>query len=131
MSVLRYISIIILNLLLILESSALSVFALTDADIAVNSLESLSLPIETVEQEIASEVNTNIAKEMQPELKLDIQSLLEANRAYAEKNTIATATGTVDIFADSITTPREILASLDGSSMFGDFFIISDARLLE
>ncbi len=87
MSVLRYILIIILNLLLILESSAVSVFALTEADIAVNSLESLTFPIETVEQEIASEVNTNIAKEMQPELKLDIQSLLEANRAYAEKNT--------------------------------------------
>ena len=131
MSVLRYISIIILNLLLILESSALSVFALTDADIAVNSLESLSLPIETVEQEIASEVNTNIAKEIQPELKLDIQSLLDANRAYAEKNTIPTATGTVDIFADSAATPIEILASLDGNYMFGDFLIASDTRLLE
>ena len=131
MSALRSISILILNILLILESTALTVVALSSEDVAVNSLESLSLPIETIEQEIASEVNTNIAKEMQPELKLDIQSLLDANRAYAEKNTITTATGTVDIFADSITTPREILASLDGSSMFGDFFIISDARLLE
>jgi hypothetical protein len=45
MLVLRYISIIILNLLLILESSSLSMVALIEEDIAVNSLESLSLPI--------------------------------------------------------------------------------------
>lgn len=131
MSALRSISILIFILIFIFQASFASVSALSEEDIAVNSLESLSLPIETVEQEIASEVNTNIAKEIQPELKLDIQSLLDANRAYAEKNTITTATGTVDIFADSAATPIEILASLDGNYMFGDFLIASDTRLLE
>jgi hypothetical protein len=128
MSVLRYISILILNLLLILESSALSVVALSEEDIAVNSLESLSLPIETIEQEIASEVNTNIAKEVQPELKLDIQSLLDANRAYAEKTT--TISEEDMILSESAPSDLAILTSLDGAGVFGDFLIGSRSSLV-
>ena len=94
MSVLRSISIIILNLLLILESSSLSVLALADEDVAVNSLEALSLPIATIDQEIASTNIKNTTKEIQPELKMDIQSLLDANREYTQG-----LTGSLDGFS--------------------------------
>lgn len=94
MSILRYISIIMLNILLILESSSLSVLALADEDVAVNSLEALSLPIETIDQEIASTNIKNTTKEIQPELKMDIQSLLDANREYTQG-----LTGSLDGFS--------------------------------
>lgn len=128
MSVLRYISILILNLLLILESSALSVVALTDADIAVNSLEALSLPVEIVDQEIASTTKDNTLKEAQPELKMDIQSLLDANRAYAEKTT--TVSEEDMILSESALSDIAILTSLDGAGVFGDFLIGSRSSLV-
>lgn len=128
MSVLRYISILILNLLLILESSALSVVALTDADIAVNSLEALSLPVEIVDQEIASTTKDNTPKEAQPELKMDIQSLLDANRAYAEKTT--TVSEEDMILSESVPSDIAILTSLDGAGVFGDFLIGSRSSLV-
>ncbi len=131
MSVLRSISIIILNLLLILESSSLSVLALADEDVAVNSLEALSLPIATIDQEIASTNIKNTTKEIQPELKMDIQSLLDANRAYATTNTTITETGATDDTSETHSSSTEILTSLDGSDVFGDFLIASDARLIE
>lgn len=129
MSVLRYISIILLNLLLILESSTFSVVALTDADIAVNSLEALSLPVETIDQEIASTTVQAISKEIKPELRVDIQSLLDANRAYAVEK-LFTPEEIIPL-VDTLSPTLDTLSSLNEGDMFGDFLIASSARLLE
>jgi hypothetical protein len=123
MSVLRYISILALNLLIILESSSMSVVALTSEDIAVNSLDALSLPIETIDQDIASNVSTKAISEIKPELKLDIQSLLDANRAYREKNT-GTAEGTNNTIEATLPT-TDIFSVLGVGDIFGDFQIRS------
>ncbi len=129
MPVLRYISILTLNLLIILESTSLSVAALASEDIAVNSLDALSLPIETIDQEIASAKMESISKEIKPELKLDIQSLLEANQAYREKNgdIIQEINNTVE----NNTSTTDILSSLGMDTVFGDFLISSDTQLLD
>ena len=129
MSVLRYISIILLNLLLILESSTFSVVALTDADIAVNSLEALSLPVETIDQEIASTTVQAISKEIKPELRVDIQSLLDANRAYAVEQIITPEE--IIPLVDTLPSTLDTLSSLNEGDMFRDFLIASSTRLLE
>ena len=128
MPVLRYISILILNLLLIIESSSLGVLALSSEDIAVNSLESLSLPIE---MDIASEKITETLPISAPkELKMDIQSLLIANQEYSQQYRVD---GTVDIAREESTTVID--AIIDGESdafdVFGDFFIDSETGLLD
>lgn len=129
MLVLRYISIIILNLLIIIESSAMSVVALTSEDIAVNSLDALSLPTETIDQDIAGNVSTKNISEIKPELKLDIQSLLEANRAYREKNT-GTNEEINSIIEEAIAT-TDIFSVLGMGDVFGDFMMTSDTQLLD
>lgn len=129
MSVLRNIAIITLNLVLILESSSLSVVALSNEDIAVNSLEVLSLPIETIDQEIASNISTEQKTEIKPALKLDIESLLDANREYSKQNPKTIEESSTIVESDISTT--DILSSLGGSGVFGDFLIASDTQLLE
>lgn len=129
MSVLRNIAIITLNLVLILESSSLSVVALSNEDIAVNSLEALSLPIETRDQQIASNISTEQKTEIKPVLKLDIESLLDANREYSKQNPKTIEESSAIVESDISTT--DILSSLGGSGVFGDFLIASDTQLLE
>jgi hypothetical protein len=114
-----------LNLLIILESSSMSVLALTDTDVAVNSLDALSLPIEMRDSEIAS-----IKTESTSDLKLDIQSLLDANQEYAKKNTATSENDITDSLSEATPWSTQILASLDGRDIFGDFLITSDTRLL-
>ena len=129
MPVLRYISILILNLLLILESSSLTMVALTSDDIAVNSLDALSLPIEVVERDIASTLSIPVVPSIRPELRLDIESLLDANREYAIKHTETTEEvihGTGYTLSNT-----DILSSLERSDIFGDFLIVADTQLIE
>jgi hypothetical protein len=105
------------------------VLALSSEDIAVNSIDALSVPVEHIEHEIASSVMIDQKTETKPELRLDIQSLLDANREYREKNT-GTTQEVADITGSNISA-SDILSSLGVSDIFGDFLIASDTQLLE
>ena len=117
MSVLKHITIICLGLLLILESSAVSIVAFTEDDIAVNSLDLLSESIGRIEQENTSNIISTIdSSTVQPELRLGIESLLEANQEYA-KNTISLAdSGSIS----SSVSPSlgEMIGSVEGLNTF-------------
>jgi hypothetical protein len=105
------------------------VVALSNEDIAVNSLEVLSLPIETIDQQIASNISTNIASEIKPEIKLDIQSLLAANQEYSKNQPIETEASETNI--QSIASQVAEFVSIDTNVLFGDFLIGSGGPLLE
>lgn len=58
--------------------------ALMDEEVAVNSLESLSLPMEGRDRDIGNRIISTIdSTTIQPDLKLSIESLLEANQEYS------------------------------------------------
>ena len=131
MSFFRYIQILSLATIVIFQTSFASVVALSDEGIAVNSIESLSIPIEERDQDIANTTVQNAPKEIQPELKMNIQSLLDANREYATKNTITTEATTTDSISDASLSQAGIMTLLDGTdSIFDDFLTTADTRLL-
>jgi hypothetical protein len=123
MSAIRNILILILTLIFTFQASFISVFAITDEDIIVHSLAELEIPAEIASQDIAGIQSTNQDRE----LKVDIETLLVANREYSKQAAIAAHTN-----PENVTTTESIISSnRDTYDAFGDFLIGSGARLLE
>ncbi len=119
MSVLRYIGIYLLIVTLIGQSTSLSVSALSEEDMAVNSLTALGIPAEIVEAVVETRP---VQQESIPDIKMmTIADLLRENALYATTQSDSiTPSGVAD------TSVREsIVANLDTSSVFGDFLIES------
>lgn len=120
MSAIRYIGIYILIVTLISQSSSLSVVALSEEDMVVNSLSALEIPAEITEDPISTIVTVSSQKQTTPEVKMmTIADLLRENALYAKSQ------------SDTITPPEisdasireNIIMSLDTKSVFGDFLI--------
>jgi len=80
----RYISTLTLVLIFVFETSFVSVSALMNEGIAVNSLELLSLPVEEVQKNPDTKHIYITPSSIYP----DIQSLLDAKNEYTQKKTI-------------------------------------------
>ena len=125
MSPLRNISILILTLILTFQASFVTVSALTDEDTVVHSLAELEIPAEIASQEIAGIISTS----ENTELKLDIESLLAANREYSEQ---IPKTNSINQNPESNTTIESILINnRDTFDAFGDFLIGSGTGFIE
>ena len=114
MSVLRYISISLLVVTLLDQANYPSVLALTEEDMAVNSLTALEIPAEILETPTRS-----IRQKSTPEPKMmTITELMQEHAAYAVSQKQETN-------ITPINTPNTLIDTLDQRDMFGDFLIES------
>lgn len=76
MSLLRYISVVLLTLIFIFQANFMTVYALGDDESsAINSIDALQIPAEMMAQDTSTKT----------ELKMDLQLLLQANREYTQE----------------------------------------------
>ncbi len=127
---LHSISIVLLTLIFTFQASSVTVSALTDEDTAVHSLAELEIPAEIASQEIMSQEIAGMQSTTEnTQLKMDIASLLSANREYSEQTTFLTST---DTNPENTTTIESIIINnRDTFDAFGDFLIGSGTGLLE
>lgn len=79
MSLLRSICVVLLTLIFTFQASFVTVSAVTDDEsTAINSIDALQIPAEMMEEDSQDTVGKT-------ELKMDIQSLLQANREYTQE----------------------------------------------